>query len=99
MDSKAQTLSDGRGDESRVPSSAPSILKEHQHSDSDAASTVGTLPVNNVSDTEKAEGGVPAEPDNAEYPTGFKMAAIVVALVLSIFLVSRLCCFFLGGLV
>ena len=89
MDSKAQTLSDGRGYESTIPSSTPSILKEHQHSDSEVASTNGTLPVNDVSDTEKAEDAVPAEPDNAEYPTGFKMVAIVLALVLSIFLVSN----------
>lgn len=87
MDSKAATLSGDR-ESSATPSYAPSEQKEY-------------IPASdNSSVTEKADGSVlEAQPgadlsadgeDNGVYPTGLRMASIVVALVLSIFLVCAI---------
>jgi hypothetical protein len=94
MDSKAPTLTDGRGDASTIPSSAPSFIKEHR-SDSDSTTSredasIREPVVQQPEVGEKTEEQATSEPDNALYPEGFKMAMIVVALVLAIFLVSPL---------
>ena len=84
MDSKAPTLLGDR-ENSTTPSYAPSVQKEYQPT-SDNSSTIDK---ENGSTLEAATGDVSAEPeDNGVYPTGLRMASIVVALVLSIFLVS-----------
>lgn len=85
MDSRAQTLFDGRSDESRLPSSTPSIHKEHELEP--ASVSTRSPSIHNADDSEK--GTMTEEPDDGEYPVGFKLAAIVVALILSIFLVCE----------
>jgi len=87
MDSRAMTLAEDR-DNSTAPSHAPSLRKEYQPKSDDSSLT--EKEDGSFREATPASGGVSpeGEVDNAVYPTGFKMAAIVAALVLSIFLVS-----------
>lgn len=77
-------------DNSTTPSYAPSVQKEYKVNSDDSSatekedgSTRGTSPA-----AGELQQTTDAEVDDGSYPSGFKMAAIVVALVLSIFLVS-----------
>ncbi len=85
MDSRAETLAEKEVGRSMSPSPRPSFNKEEDTKFDEAPTDNEEGSVRNVSDR-----APPAEreEDEAEYPTGFRLAAIVVALLFSIFLVS-----------
>lgn len=82
MDSRAPTLAEGRGaDRTPSPSPIPSINKEKTQFGDQPTDTEGSIhekPSDNVATTIV---------DDIEYPSGLRLAAIVIALLLSIFLV------------
>jgi len=80
MDSRSATLAEEKEFGTSVtPSIDDSILKETKED-------VDRTQARNEKD-EEANANLEEEEDDGEYPTGFRMAMIVVALVLSIFLV------------
>ncbi|KUJ18298.1 MFS general substrate transporter [Mollisia scopiformis] len=83
MDSRAETLAGDKEVERSVsPSPRPSFNKEIDNKIDDQPTDNEDGSVKNVSE------GVANGEDEVEYPAGFRLAAIVVALLLSIFLVS-----------
>lgn len=100
MDSRAETLADEKlGEEKETertrspsPSPIPSIVKGQKE--------FGDQPTDIEDSSHEATregGGAPAAAD-AVYPSGFILAAIVIALLLSIFLVRAIALWLLGDL-
>ena len=89
MDSRAETLADEKlGEEKETgrtrtpsPSPIPSIEKEKNEFGDQPTDIEGS-----IHEAKKEEGDASAE-DEVEYPSGLRLSAIVVALLLSIFLV------------
>ncbi|RFU33349.1 hypothetical protein B7463_g2991, partial [Scytalidium lignicola] len=83
MDSRSMTLTEDKELDKETISSPPSIHNEKLDPDKGLEADIETE-VNSIKDNPD----VTAESDDGEYPTGMRMVFIVVALVLSIFLVS-----------
>ena len=84
MDSRAETLAEKEVGRSISPSPRPSFNKEEDTKFDEAPTDNEEGSVKNVSEAT----GAATEEDEGEYPSGFRLAAIVVALLMSIFLVS-----------
>lgn len=84
MDSRAETLAEKEVGRSISPSPRPSFNKEQDTKFDEAPTDNEDGSVKNI-----PEEGTSAVAE-AEYPSGFRLAAIVVALLLSIFLVKFL---------
>jgi hypothetical protein len=82
MDSRAETLAEEKElERSASPTPSPSINKEKED--------FGDSPTDNEGGSVQGE-AANAEEDGGEYPNGTRMAFIVVALLLSVFLVGTL---------
>lgn len=88
MDSRAETLAEEKELERNTPSPRLSYNKE-------ADTKFDEGPTDNeegsFKDAPQATATPAVEVDETEYPAGFKLAAIVIALLLSIFLVWPYC--------
>jgi hypothetical protein len=93
MDSRAETLADEKMGEDKEtgrtrtpsPSPIPSIEKENNEFGDQPTDIEGSI---HEAKKDEADGDAPASND-VEYPSGFRLAAIVIALLLSIFLVRE----------
>jgi hypothetical protein len=93
MDSRAETLAgekeagrveDKETGRTRSPSPVPSIDKEKNDFGDQPTDIEGSIPEEKTFNDASAD-------DEGDYPSGFRLAAIVLALLLSIFLVCDLC--------
>ena len=81
MDSRAETLAEEKEFErSASPTPSPSINKERENFDDSPTDNEGGSVQSEAPNTEE---------DDGEYPNGTRMTFIVVALLLSVFLVSN----------
>lgn len=81
MDSRSLTLAEEKEiDKSTTPSLNPSVGLKGDLGDSSTEKEDGSI-------QEKTAPGADAVDDDGDYPSGFKLVAIVVALICSIFLV------------